>query len=377
MFSFLKKTKEEQTICLCVLTGATVIGSVVRTYQRRDAVTEPIVLFSCEEEISAQYGDDQEILMGLTQKAMMSVLEKCRMHYGSCDEMKCVIGEPWTTTKYRTVTLEKNAPFVVTQKIVHDAIDRDMRLFEQEVLRDFKEEVAIIDITKPAVSVNGYRTHTWEKKSLKKIEIAQTISLAPIRIIEMIMAVYADVFHSSDVGLSAYSHSIAQSLPSTLRNQTVMVLSGVSIDFYTVDQGLIIQSLSYPGGVFETLQTLGLLFDVPQHRIATIFNFAHDENILEHYRDRYVVRLTNSYTELGLRIQKNILQLKKQGMICSDPVMVITHYAWMPLFQVMIERDLGYSVVLPEMNTSEIIYTHDAKVRDNINSIAIRGILNE
>jgi hypothetical protein len=375
MFSFLKKHKEETTTCICLVTGSVVTGSVVRTYQRRDAVAEPIVLFSCEEEISADYGDSREVIDILVQKAMLRVLEKCRSYYGSFDAMKCIIGEPWVVTKYRKITIEKNSPFTVTQKIIDEAIQRDMRLFEQETLRDFedKEEVAIVDISKPVFFINGYKTVSWEKKNIKKIEIAQTIALAPVVTIAMIMETYADIFHTDDVTISAYSHSLCSVCSSASRNQTVVVLGGTMIDFYTLDQGVITQSLSYPGGVSDMVRTLELSFDIPQHKISTVFDFAHDENILEHYRDSYTTRLMNSYTALGNQLQKNILHAKKQGMEISDPLIILTHYSWMNIFQGLLERDLGASVVFPQDLTTEIIYTQDAKIRDMMHRITIKG----
>lgn len=375
MFSFLKKHKEETTTCICLVTGSVVTGSVVRTYQRRDAVVEPVVLFSCEEEISADYGDSREVIDTLAQKAMLRVLEKCRSYYGSFDAMKCIIGEPWVITKYRKITIEKNIPFTVTQKIINEAIQRDMRLFEQEILRDFedKEEVAIIDISKPVFFINGYKTVAWEKKTIKKIEIAQTIALAPVATVEMIMTTYADVFHTDDVTIAAYSHSLSSVCSSSSRNQTVVVVGNTVIDFYNIDQGVITQSLSYQGGISDMIRILELSFDIPQHKIKTVFDFIHDENILEHYRDSYTTRLMNSYKALGDQLQKNVLHAKKQGMEISDPLILVTHYPWMNIFQGLLDRDLGSSVVFPPNITTEIIYTQDAKVRDSMHKIAIRG----
>lgn len=373
MFSFLKKQKEETTKCVVVITGASVMGSIVRTYLRQGAVTEPIVLFSCEREISAQYGDSREVIDTLAGEALTYVLNQCRSAYGSCDDMVCVVGEPWVTIQNRSLSIQKNGPFVVTEKMVQEAIDRDIRLMYQELEREQDSDISlkIIDTTQPIVFVNGYKTPIWQNQKVEQVTITTTVSLIPDALQELIRTKVAYAFHREDVQYKSLISSIPKRFSTNNQEQTVLIIGGSQLLFVNIHQGVITGSGIYPGGFLDVIRMITMFFETSQDRMGMITQFASDEKIMQSSKDSYYQRLVSAYEELGHYIGLAKHASQKKGLVHSDTVVILTHAPWMHLFTALLEKDLGKTVVFPEMNTAPLVYTHDASCQNILLTLAI------
>lgn len=379
MFSFLKeKQKEEQTMCVLVVSSYSVIAAVVRTYHREDAVTKPVVLFSYEEKVPHHHiggwNNLESLVVGSTKKA----LEKCRMVHGNYDKIVCALGEPWVMTKTRHITLEKPAQFKLTQKIIDDAIARDSRLFEQEAVRDYakNEEWGIIHTTRPIVDVNGYRTDNFVGALTKNAMIHVSVSLAPASFVELIMGAYADVFHRVDISFIGTETLVAQ-LAKHYAHASVIMLGGNSGTLAVFNQGILDFSEKIHRGLADFESGIAYLFNVNNSHISSVFKFASDEKLLEHERDIYYQRIEAAYKGIGDELRMGILRLKKYVGHIAEPVLLIANPHWISIIKSLVEKDIESPVIIPhhDMFNEVLVYTHEARVKNVLLSLAILEVL--
>jgi hypothetical protein len=319
MFSFLKnKPKEERTVCVLMVNSYSVTAAVVRTYHREGAVTKPVVLFSCEEKIQHHHAGGGAF-DHLVIKEIKKVLEKCRQVHGNYDKISCSIGEPWAMTKAREIIIEKPKAFKVTQKILDEAIARDVRLFEQEAVRDYakNEEWGMMHSSHPIVTINGYRVQNPVGMMAASVRMHVNISLAPVAWIEMIMGAYADVFHRADISFMGMDTAVLP-LTKLYLKSCVLVLGGVSSTISVFHHEILQYIDTVPTGVVQMENILSERFGVHRAHVSSIMKFASDEKILEHERDIYYQRIEAAYKDLGLALKNIFLMLKRHvGNICG------------------------------------------------------------
>ena len=375
MFSFLKnKPKEEQTICVLVVNSYSVTAAVVRTYHREDAIAKPVVLFSSEEKIPHHHTNRVGYFEHLVIAETKKVLERCRTVHGNYDKVVCVIGEPWIVTKTRDIKIEKQAPFKITKKVVDEAILRDARLFEQEILRDYAKEEAwgILHNSKPIIDINGYPVSSPIGMSAKSFDVHVVMSLAPSSFVEMIIGAYADVFHRADIAFMGMD-VVASQLVRQYDKGSVLTLGGVSGTIAGFHHGILEYTEMVEEGFVAFEDALTYIFDVNHAHIPSVMKFASDEKILAHERDIYYQRIESAYSSLSNELRLAVLRAKKQIGNIVEPLFVIASPAWLHMIRPLLERDVEASITIPnpDMFDNYLIYTHDAKVKSVALSLVI------
>lgn len=374
MFDFLKKKLPAQTtLCVCTVTSYSVTAAVVRTYHHKDAVTKPVVLFSCEEKISLRHERDNDALETMVMTHMKWALEQCRGFHGNFDELVCTIGEPWVTTFSRTAHLEKNQ-FRITKSVVADMISRDIKIFEQETMRDFvgAENIAIVGTSQPIFDVNGYRSGAMIGEVVKTLDMHVAYSIAPVQFIEDLRGVFGDVFHRHDVRFQ--SIDIARPLlVSRSAKACIVDIGGVTSTVSIIDRGTISYTASLPVGLSDIERGLEIIFQVPRSQISAVMQFATDEKMLQHQRDVYYKRIESAYRDFGVVVRRGMLHLKKFISLIPQPMYVTASPVWTEALVPLLEKDLDGIVVMPnpEILDNRITYTYGAPAQSVMLSSAI------
>ena len=375
MFSFLKnKSKTEQTKCVVVVTSHKVMGAVVRTYHHEGSVDKPIVLFSCESKIPTYHFHRETPFEQGVVESIKKVLEQCRKVHGNYDNLVCVIGSTWSMAKSRTIMVEKNKPFKVTQKIIDEALARDARLFEQEAFRDYAadEQWGLIHTSHPEITSNGYRVSQPIGITSSSIAIHITATLAPVWMIEAVLGAYTDVFHRTDVQLLGMDIlDIAQ-----VRNYaraTVLHIDGVTSSLTVVHNGAIEYTKKIKEGIIGIKKDLAVLFDRPQTHIETVLRFVHDEKILDHERDVYVQRIEQAYNAFGAALRIAVLEVKKHVGTLPYPIVITGDPQWIKGLHPLLVRDMDQEQIIKNRDDWDhvLVYTHSAPVRDQELTLAI------
>ena len=376
MFSFLQKNsrKEEVTLCVYTVNSYAVSAAVVRTYHREGATPKPVVLFSYEEKIPLYHKRDAETLEQLIFTHTKNVLGKCRSFHANFDRVVCTIGEPWVTTFSRSVHFEKKEPFKITQKVIDEMVARDMRLFEQEVIRDYRslEEMGVVGTVVPAVDVNGYRISDYVGTMAKALDVSVTVSIAPVRFIEQLLSISADTLRNDDIFCQAENTARAH-LFTKMSKATVLDIGGVTSTFSIIDRGCVTYTASVPSGLVSFENNLEALFDVRRVQIDSVMQFAEDEKFIEHHRDTYYKRISAAHRDLGVMLRRGIDHMKKYTQAIPHPIYIVANPAWVSVLHPVLRSDMETDVVIPREDTisARIVYTSSAHAKSLPLSLAI------
>lgn len=92
-----------------------------------------------------------------------------------------VYSSPWFFSQTQKIYFEKKVPFKVTEKLVHECVQKELERFEKEVLPTKVGNIPmeIIENYTIDASINGYRVPTPYHKEAKNIELAVFLSFAP------------------------------------------------------------------------------------------------------------------------------------------------------------------------------------------------------
>ncbi len=364
MFSWLKKTPRDRTACIAVVTSYGVTSAVVRHYAGEGTLSQPLVLFSCDEPIPDYHLGDAHRIEELALASLRRTLESCRGFYGTPDRLVCVLGEPWVQSFSRTTHVEKSGDFKVTRSLVDDAVTRESRLFEQEIVRDFAdtEEVGIVDISEPLVDINGYRVSDYVGRMARTVDVRTVFSLAPTGFVTEVLGAFSDVFHREDTFMSSMDLARSLLVPRGSRG-TVLEIGGMTSSLAIVEDGFVSYQALIPGGIFDVEASLSESFGVSRPHVSSVMEFASDEKLLQHQRDVYYERVTSAYKNFGFLVRRSLVDIQKQEPLLPRPFVVIGPVAWLSSLEALLAADTGGSVFVPapEFFDEGVVYAHDAR----------------
>ena len=162
------KPKEEKELALVFDIGSSSIGGAVFEVQKLGI---PKIILSIREPIILEDKIDTERFLFLTIKSLEIVVSRiCMMGIEKPSKIFCVLSSPWYASQTRTIKLEKNTPFLFTQKLADNLIQKEISLFEEENLSKFshaENKVQLIEFKNMKTMLNGYATSDPINKKAK------------------------------------------------------------------------------------------------------------------------------------------------------------------------------------------------------------------
>lgn len=375
MFSFLKKKPHpEQLHLVCLVTSYAVTAAVVKVFTQSDSVQEPIMLFSCESVLPIRDTLGFSTDAGITYTALRHVIEECKKNYPVYDRLYCTIGEPWITSTTRTAHLEKREAFSLTKKLIDDLVLRESKLFEQEIVRTYAgtEEVALLQVSRPLIDANGYRIANPVNALVASVDVHCTFSIVSMRLIDGLIGVFADAFHRTDVVFTSFDLA-KESLLSNYDQGTIIELGGDTIQVLIKQQGITTLFAAIPEGLHRFEYAIMQLFEVLQKKVSAVLSFAHDDNILQHERERYYHRIVSAYEEISPSVALHSIDIKKHIQQLPSPVVAIGNPDWIEVIKPVLEKDFGTSIIIPRADLlhDQVIISRQAHVTNQLLLLAV------
>jgi hypothetical protein len=207
---------------------------------------EPIPL---EEEISI------DKLITLTVKTLNVVVSKiCMMGLGRPSRMYCVLSSPWYASQTRVLKLEKNTPFIFTEKLADSLIQKEIALFKEE----YKEkdshpdnQIRPIELKNMKTVLNGYDTLRPLNQKAKVLEMTIFASVSQEQILKKVEETIERHFHSREIRFSSFvmsSFTVARDMFVNQDNFLLINIGGEVTDISMIKKEIIQESVSYPAG---------------------------------------------------------------------------------------------------------------------------------
>lgn len=371
MFSFLqKRQKEEQVHLVCLVTGYAVSAAVVKVFTKPGAINRPIVLYSTEVVVRSSWTTSFTITYQEVQRALKHAISSCKKVVPHYDELRCVVGEPWIMTTTRTAHLEKREEFTITKKLIDDLVNRETKLFEQEMARELSSmnEFGLLEVGTPLIDLNGYRIDSDyyvhnANVTARVVDVHCAYTIAPVALVESLVEVYVDMFHRTDVVFHSFDHAKLKLLDN-YDHGVICELGGTTVPCMIVQYKTPTHFAAIPTGLHTFEHALADSFGIPHAKIPNIFAFTRDENILKHERDVYHQRILGAYSIFAAALPFHVAHIKKYVHEFREPVVVIGRPEWLGHLRELLANDIHRSVVIPsqEVLSDSFVLAHQAQV---------------
>jgi hypothetical protein len=172
------------------------------------------------------------------------------------DHAFCVLASPWYASQTRLVRhAPDKTPFVVTEKLVEELIQREVaafrssKLFSSSRVDDALPE--IMEAKNIQMRLNGYETKNPYGQKADELRIALYLSMIPPKIFTSIQEAIEKSWNTRRVHLNSFSYIVYNTIrdlyplePSFL----FLDISGELTDVSLVKEGVLTESLSFPIG---------------------------------------------------------------------------------------------------------------------------------
>lgn len=245
------KAKEKEELALVFDIGSSSVGGAL-FYMQHSGV--PKIVFSVREQIALEGELDPERLLFLAIKALKIVAGKiCMKGIGSPKRIFCVLSSPWYASQTRTIRLEKNIPFVFTQKLADSLIQKEIALFEEEyIMKDRNaNKIRAIELKNMKTVLNGYPILKPLGQKAKELEMTIFVSMSGEEILGQIEEAINTHFHSRVIKFSSFvmsSFTVARDMFVNQDNFLLINIGGEITDISMIKKDSVRESISYPAG---------------------------------------------------------------------------------------------------------------------------------
>ncbi len=172
------------------------------------------------------------------------------------DHAFCVLASPWYASQTRLVRYRpEKVPFVVTEKLVDELIQREVaafrssKLFASSKIDDALPEV--MESKNIQMKLNGYETKKPYGQKADELRIALYMSMIPPNILSSIEGAISKFWNTHNVHLNSFSYlayNIIRDLYPLESTFLFLDISGELTDVSLVKDGVLTESLSFPVG---------------------------------------------------------------------------------------------------------------------------------
>jgi len=253
-----------------------------------------------------------------TQSIFKKVAEK--IHLQSLipiENIYCNLSSPWASAQKRTIKYSKNKPFILTQELANQLIEKELVASLKKNLDYHNHEVELIDRKTIAVRSNGYTVRNPIAKEMSDLEIDSLVTVVSTKTKHVFEHIIEKVFHRFPVFTSnifvAYNN-VKKSLPD--QNDAIVIdVSGEMTDVMIIQNDHIETLGTFPVGINhllrDTSDRLGKNFNKTQKDIQLIFNSNldkdHESKIKESLGYSYKIWLKEFYNFCSNTSKKGLL----------------------------------------------------------------------
>lgn len=280
--SFFRRKKEEGVTLIVDVAN----GSVGAALVGRDASGAPEIFYETRVPL-APHGESHkdaakmvaEVVDALS-RALLDVVKFGMLHLHFAGRRMLSVGEivvglsaPWHISKTSTIVLSHDKPFVVTERLIRDLLERAEEEFENEILPDvpraeLSKQVILIEKKITAMRVNGYETPAPYGKDAQELRAEIILSAVSRAFKEKVEYTIHRHFVAEKMGFHSFLPAAFFVLRAREKEMSDFVLATVGSEVtesLLVKQGEIVNTVSFPIGTDEFFRQAraGTIADTP------------------------------------------------------------------------------------------------------------------
>ncbi|MFM7088717.1 MAG: hypothetical protein ACKOW9_04275 [Candidatus Paceibacterota bacterium] len=249
---FSTSKKAEETLVLVFDVGSASVGGALFLKNNTGA---PKIMYALRETIRLEPNLDQHAFVSNTMKTLREVAGRiCISGFSKPDEVHCVLSSPWFDSQTRVIQLEKNTPFVFTQKLADGLIEKETKLFQEEHARQYGDDmykVRSIELKTMSTILNGYKTADPYNQKAKSLEMSLYVSMSQEVFLKEIEQSILRHFNVPEIKFASFtmaSFAVARDMFVNQENFLLVNIGGEVTDISIVKKEVIRESISFPIG---------------------------------------------------------------------------------------------------------------------------------
>ncbi len=300
---FFGDSKNQDKLVLVFDIGSSSVGGAL-FYMRENGIPE--IVLSVREPIVFDKELNVEKFLDITIRALDGVAGKvASASVGAPKKIFTVLSSPWHSSQNRTIKLEKNTPFIFNTKLADSLIEKEVKLFEEDHLRQYLEAgvgIRAIELKNIKTKLNGYEVADPCNQTAKDLEMSIFISMAGEDILSQIEMIVAKHFHTKEVIFSSFLMTLFTVVRDMFVHQDDFLLVDIGAevtDISMVKKNILRESVSYPLGRHFMIRGIAKALNTSLDEAKSTFSL---------YKD--------GHAEEGLKQKLNpiILQLKNEWL---------------------------------------------------------------
>lgn len=215
----------------------------------------PKIIFSVREPVVIEEKVEIERFLSLTLKSLEVVADKIyRAGLGAPSKIFCVLSSPWYVSETRIISLEKNMPFLFTEKLADSLIQKEISRFGEEHMEKYANtghSVRIIELKNIKIMLNGYETGKPLNQRTKELEMTVFISMSGEQVLRKIEETIGRHFRSAPIKFSSFvmaSFAVVRDIYAEQENFLLVDIGGEVTDISMIKKNVIRESISFPLG---------------------------------------------------------------------------------------------------------------------------------
>jgi hypothetical protein len=247
------ESKEKDELVLVFDIGSSSVGGALFWAQGSGI---PKIIFSIREliPISEKINNIDRFLF-LTIQSLEIIIQKIYLAgLGVPSQIFCVLSSPWYVSQTRIINLKKNTPFVFTEKLADNLIQKEIKLFEEEHLAKYAnvgDSVRVIELKNIKTMLNGYETSRPLNQKIKELEMVIFISMSGEQVLKKIEDTIGKHFHFSRIRFSSFvmaSFTVVRDMHIQQENFILIDIGGEMTDISMIKKNILRESISFPLG---------------------------------------------------------------------------------------------------------------------------------
>lgn len=244
---------------ICYIGNGIVKGSVVLNEKNK----LPTILATRVRELPYQEFVDRKHLESRVMSEFTSLITDIKFKdlAGAKFRDACVIlSSPWYVSKTKTVKIDHEKPFEITEKIINDAIASAALEYSEKP----KEGVTILEKNVSKYYLNGYPTNVPLKKTAQRVEMSVFLSFCETKTVDLIKQTMLSHLNIHDTQIHSQSLAAFAAVQETWKDLANYVLTDISsqlTELMIVRQETLAEAASFPLGKQYVLKELGSIFN--------------------------------------------------------------------------------------------------------------------
>jgi hypothetical protein len=260
LFSNKKEKDKKEKLILVLDIRSSSVGGAFFMMQKSGI---PKIIYSVREDIVTKENLDIDNFLSITLKHLDIVLKKMqKSNMGVPESISCMLSSPWHFSQTRTISFEKNTPFIFTQKFAESLIEKERTLIEEEILNQYKDSdspMRSIELKNIKTILNGYEVLNPLNKKAKQVEMNIFVSFSPLLVLNKIEETIQRYFNLEKINFSSFALSSFTLIRDVYihKNEFIFVdIGGEITDMYIVKQNALTTSASFPLGINSIVRFL-------------------------------------------------------------------------------------------------------------------------